>query len=178
MNDVSRMTSHRPYLLRALYEWIVDNGMTPHLLVDATRQGVRVPAHTVKEGRVVLNVAERAVVRLAMDNEAVSFTARFGGVSHPVQVPIAAVLAIYARETGQGMALPEDQGLAAASGDDGVADADGGSDGSGAEATGEVVLGVVPGGIGDDEGGDGDGDGDDNDGGPAPKRGAHLRVVK
>lgn len=177
MNDVSRMTSHRPYLLRALYEWIVDNGMTPHLLVDATRQGVRVPAHTVKEGRVVLNVAERAVVRLAMDNEAVSFTARFGGVSHPVQVPIAAVLAIYARETGQGMALPEDQGLAAASAeDDGVADADGGSDGSGAEPTGEVVLGVVPGGIGDDEGGDGDGD--DNDGGPAPKRGAHLRVVK
>lgn len=177
MNDVSRMTSHRPYLLRALYEWIVDNGMTPHLLVDATRQGVRVPAHTVKEGRVVLNVAERAVVRLAMDNEAVSFTARFGGVSHPVQVPIAAVLAIYARETGQGMALPEDQGLAAASTeDDGVADADGGSDGSGAEPTGEVVLGVVPGGIGDDEGGDGDGD--DNDGGPAPKRGAHLRVVK
>ena len=175
MNDVSRMTSHRPYLLRALYEWIVDNGMTPHLLVDATRPGVRVPAHTVKEGRVVLNVAERAVVRLAMDNKAVSFTARFGGVSHPVQVPIAAVLAIYARETGQGMALPEDQGLAAASGeDDGVADADGGSDGSGAEATGEVVLGVVPGGIGDDEGGDGD----DNDGGPAPKRGAHLRVVK
>lgn len=177
MNDVSRMTSHRPYLLRALYEWIVDNGMTPHLLVDATRQGVRVPAHTVKEGRVVLNVAERAVVRLAMDNEAVSFTARFGGVSHPVQVPIAAVLAIYARETGQGMALPEDQGLAAASAeDDGGADADGGSDGSGAEPTGEVVLGVVPGGIGDDEGGDGDGD--DNDGGPAPKRGAHLRVVK
>lgn len=177
MNDVSRMTSHRPYLLRALYEWIVDNGMTPHLLVDATRPGVRVPAHTVKEGRVVLNVAERAVARLAMDNEAVSFTARFGGVSHPVQVPIAAVLAIYARETGQGMALPEDQGLAAASAeDDGVADADGGSDGSGAEPTGEVVLGVVPGGIGDDEGGDGDGD--DNDGGPAPKRGAHLRVVK
>ena len=177
MNDASRMTSHRPYLLRALYEWIVDNGMTPHLLVDATRPGVRVPAHTVKEGRVVLNVAERAVVRLAMDNEAVSFTARFGGVSHPVQVPIAAVLAIYARETGQGMALPEDQGLAAASAeDDGVADADGGSDASGAEPTGEVVLGVVPGGIGDDEGGDGDGD--DNDGGPAPKRGAHLRVVK
>ena len=176
MNDVSRMTSHRPYLLRALYEWIVDNGMTPHLLVDATRPGVRVPAHTVKEGRVVLNVAERAVVRLAMDNEAVSFTARFGGVSHPVQVPIAAVLAIYARETGQGMALPEDQGLAGGSGeDDGVADADA-DGGSGAEPAGEVVLGVVPGGIGDDEGGEGDGD--DNDGGPAPKRGAHLRVVK
>ncbi len=179
MNDASRMTSHRPYLLRALYEWIVDNGMTPHLLVDATRPGVRVPAHTVKEGRVVLNVAERAVARLAMDNEAVSFTARFGGVSHPVQVPIAAVLAIYARETGQGMALPDDQGLAADTGEgDEVADSEGGS---GAESTGEVVLGVVPGGISDDQGADGDSDGDggdDDDGGPAPRRGAHLRVVK
>ena len=103
-----RMTSHRPYLLRALYEWIADNDMTPHLLVDATRPGVRVPAHTVKDGKVVLNVAARAVAHLDMDNDAVAFTARFGGVSHAVIVPIDAVLAIYARETGQGMALPDD----------------------------------------------------------------------
>jgi stringent starvation protein B len=103
-----RMTSHRPYLLRALYEWIADNGMTPHLLVDATRPGVRVPAHTVKEGKVVLNIAARAVAHLDMDNDAVAFTARFGGVSHAVIVPVDAVLAIYARETGQGMALPEE----------------------------------------------------------------------
>ncbi|TDK27510.1 ClpXP protease specificity-enhancing factor [Luteimonas aestuarii] len=102
------MTSHRPYLLRALYEWIADNGMTPHILVDAQQPGVRVPPHTVKEGRVVLNIAERAVAKLELDNESVRFTARFGGVSHPVMVPIAAVMAIYARETGQGMALPED----------------------------------------------------------------------
>lgn len=104
------MTSHRPYLLRALYEWIADNGMTPHILVDAQQPGVQVPAHTVKDGRVVLNIAERAVAKLQLDNESVRFTARFGGVSHPVSVPIAAVLAIYARETGQGMALPEDVG--------------------------------------------------------------------
>ena len=104
------MTSHRPYLLRALYEWIADNGMTPHILVDAQFQGVRVPPHTVKEGRVVLNIADRAVAKLELDNEAVRFTARFGGVSQPVVVPVAAVLAIYARETGQGMALPEDAG--------------------------------------------------------------------
>jgi stringent starvation protein B len=103
-----RMTSHRPYLLRALYEWIADNGMTPHLLVDATLPGVRVPAHTVKEGKVVLNIAARAVAHLDMDNDAVAFTARFGGVSHAVIVPVDAVLAIYARETGQGMALPDD----------------------------------------------------------------------
>ena len=109
MTDASSgMTSHRPYLLRALNEWIADNGMTPHLLVDATQAGVQVPASAVKEGKVVLNIAERAVVRLMIDNDAVSFTARFGGVSQPVYVPISAVLAIYSRETGQGMALPED----------------------------------------------------------------------
>ena len=106
--DAPSMSSHRPYLLRALNEWIADNGMTPHLLVDATRPGVQVPQQAVSDGKVVLNIAERAVARLLIDNETVSFTARFGGVSHPVVVPIAAVLAIYARETGQGMALPED----------------------------------------------------------------------
>ena len=102
------MTSHRPYLLRALYEWIADNGMTPHILVDARLPGVRVPAHAVKDGRIVLNIADRAVAKLDMDNDSVRFSARFGGVSQSVMVPIAAVLAIYARETGQGMALPDD----------------------------------------------------------------------
>src|SRR5262245_57219926 len=102
------MTSHRPYLLRALYEWIADNGMTPHLLVDATRPAVQVPAHAVKDGKIVLNVAARAVSHLEMGNDFIRFSARFGGVSHPVSVPVGAVLAIYARETGQGMALPED----------------------------------------------------------------------
>ena len=106
--DFSRMTSHRPYLLRALVEWINDNGMTPHILVDAGLPGVQVPPSSVQDGRVVLNIAERAVVHLHMDNDGVSFTARFGGVSHPVRVPMAAVLAVYARETGQGMALPDD----------------------------------------------------------------------
>ncbi|HBK45781.1 MAG TPA: ClpXP protease specificity-enhancing factor [Xanthomonadaceae bacterium] len=106
--DFPRMSSHRPYLLRALVEWINDNDMTPHILVDAGLPGVQVPGSAVKDGRVVLNIAERAVVHLHMDNEGVSFTARFGGVSYPVQVPMAAILAVYARETGQGMALPDD----------------------------------------------------------------------
>ena len=106
--DAPSMSSHRPSLLRALNEWIADNGMTPHLLVDAARPGVQVPQQAVSDGKVVLNIAERAVARLLIDNDTVSFTARFGGVSHPVVVPIAAVLAIYARETGQGMALPDD----------------------------------------------------------------------
>ena len=115
IDESAHMTSHRPYLLRALYEWIADNGMTPHLLVDATQPGVQVPTHAVKDGKVVLNIAERAVAQLELGIDAVRFTARFGGVSQPVKVPVAAVLAIYARETGQGMALPDD---AAASGPD------------------------------------------------------------
>jgi stringent starvation protein B len=113
-DSTTPMTSHRPYLLRALAEWIADNDMTPHLLVDATQPGVQVPASAVKEGKIVLNIAERAVVRLQIDNHSVSFSARFGGVSYPVMVPISAVLAIYARETGQGMALPDDIGAASA----------------------------------------------------------------
>ncbi len=107
-DEAPHMTSHRPYLLRALYEWISDNDMTPHLLVDAGQPGVKVPSHTIKDGKVVLNIAARAVATLELGNDAVRFTARFGGVSHPVYVPVSAVLAIYARETGQGMALPED----------------------------------------------------------------------
>jgi stringent starvation protein B len=117
------MTSHRPYLLRALYEWIADNGATPHILVDARHPGVRVPAHVVKDGRVVLNIADRAVGKLEMDNDSVRFSARFGGVSQSVLVPVGAVLAIYARETGQGMALPDDMGAGASDdAEDGMAD--------------------------------------------------------
>jgi len=106
--DTFRMTSHRPYLLRALVEWINDNDLTPHILVDAGMPGVQVPQSAVKDGRVVLNIAERAVVQLLIDNDGVSFSARFSGTSYPVHVPISAVLAVYARETGQGMALPDD----------------------------------------------------------------------
>lgn len=110
MSDATPMTSNRPYLLRALYQWIGDNSMTPHLLVDATREGVQVPASTVKEGRVVLNIAARAVANLDLGNRDVRFKARFGGVSQSVVVPMSAILAIYAQETGQGMMLPEDGG--------------------------------------------------------------------
>ncbi len=104
------MTSNRPYLLRAMHEWIVDNGMTPYLLVDAQHEGLQVPPSAVKDGRVVLNVAGRAVAHLQLGNREVSFMARFGGVSHSVVVPVAAVLAVYAQETGQGMGLPPDEG--------------------------------------------------------------------
>lgn len=111
MSEAAPMSSNRPYLLRALYEWIGDNDMTPHLLVDATRDGVQVPSQTVKDGRVVLNIAARAVAHLDLGNREVRFKARFGGVSQNVIVPLAAILAIYAQETGQGMMLPEDGGM-------------------------------------------------------------------
>ena len=108
MSESAPMSSNRPYLLRALYEWIGDNDMTPHLLVNATFEGVQVPKSTIKDGRVVLNIAARAVAQLDMGNREVRFKARFGGVSQSVVVPLAAILAIYAQETGQGMMLPED----------------------------------------------------------------------
>lgn len=97
------MTSSRPYLIRALYEWIVDNDCTPHLLVNTEHSGVRVPEGFASDGQIVLNVAPSAVRHLEMDNQAVSFEGRFGGVPHSLRVPAAAVMAIYARENGQGM---------------------------------------------------------------------------
>ena len=102
-----RMTSNRPYLVRAMYEWIADNGLTPYLLVDAAVEGVNVPAQAVKDGRVVLNIAGRAVAQLELGNDEVRFMARFSGVSQSVRVPVPAILAIYAQETGQGMMLPQ-----------------------------------------------------------------------
>lgn len=154
------MTSRRPYLLRAMYEWIADNGMTPHLLVDASRPGVRVPAFAVNDGKVVLNVAGRAVAALDMGNDEISFTARFGGVSHQVRVPIGAVLLIYARETSQGMALPDEALGASTAVADVEEDLDGDADG------------------GDDGGDGGVSGGTSGDRTPPPKRGGHLRVIK
>jgi len=109
MSDASavRMTSNKPYLVRAMYEWIADNGLTPYLLVDAATPGVTVPQQAIKEGRVVLNIAGRAVAQLDLGNDEVRFMARFSGVSQSVRVPVPAILAIYAQETGQGMMLPQ-----------------------------------------------------------------------
>jgi stringent starvation protein B len=100
------MTSNRPYLLRAMYEWIADNGMTPYILVDAAAPAVNVPKGAIKDGRIVLNIAGRAVASLDLGKEYVRFTARFSGVSQSVEVPMGAILAIYAQENGQGMMFP------------------------------------------------------------------------
>lgn len=143
------MSSNRPYLLRAIYDWITDNDLTPYLLVDATAEGVNVPAQVVKNGQVVLNLAMRAVANLDLGNEWVSFQARFSGVSHSLRVPVHAVLALYAQENGQGMMFPAE------------------------EAGGDQpppVSGPDPATPGPSAGGDG---------GDKPKRGApHLHVVK
>lgn len=97
------MTSNRPYLIRALYEWILDNDCTPHLIVDAEMPGVTVPRSYVRDGKIVLNMAPRAVSGLSLGNEEICFSARFGGTPLEVQIPVLAVEGIYARENGQGM---------------------------------------------------------------------------
>jgi len=97
------MTSNRPYLLRGLYEWISDNDLTPHVLVDAGVAGVDVPQHAIQKGKVVLNIAAGATEHLQLDNEAICFKARFSGKPYPITIPMEAVIAIYARENGQGM---------------------------------------------------------------------------
>ncbi|CAN7278031.1 ClpXP protease specificity-enhancing factor [Pseudomonas sp. LjRoot71] len=105
------MKSSRPYLVRALYEWIVDNDCTPHLLVNAEFSGVQVPAGFANDGQIVLNVSPTAVRHLHMDNEAVSFEGRFSGVPQSLYIPAAAVLAIYARENGQGMVFDAESSM-------------------------------------------------------------------
>lgn len=104
------MKPRRPYLLRAMHEWICDSGCTPHLVVDATAEGVDVPRAYVKDGKIVLNVSMSATAQLKLGSDEVSFSGRFGGASMHVRVPIAAVLAIYARETGQGLVFSDEDG--------------------------------------------------------------------
>ncbi|MEN8129924.1 MAG: ClpXP protease specificity-enhancing factor [Pseudomonadota bacterium] len=102
------MTPSRPYLIRAMYQWMVDNGMTPHMLVDAANERVQVPQNHVKDGKIVLNLAPMAVRTLVLGNEEVSFSARFDNQPMTVSVPVEYVLAIYTRENGQGMMFAEE----------------------------------------------------------------------
>lgn len=150
------MTSWRPYLLRALYDWISDNDLTPHIVVDARIPGVRVPRQTIQpDGRVTLNIADRAVANLVLGDADILFDARFGGVSQQVRVPVNAVQAIYARENGQGMGLPDDPAPPAQSGD---APATAGDPAADDQGTGDP--------------------GPPDDPQPPRPRGGHLRVVK
>ena len=103
------MTPSRPYIMRALYEWIVDNDCTPYVLVDATVADVLVPQQFVKDGQIVLNISPGAVMDLNIGNDAMAFNGRFGGVATDIYVPIAAVVGIYARENGQGMVFEPEE---------------------------------------------------------------------
>jgi stringent starvation protein B len=104
------MTSSKPYLIRALYEWILDNDNTPYILVDATSDRLVIPAGIASDGKVVLNLSPRAVENLQMTNEYVSFSARFNGIAEDIYCPIASLMAIYARENGEGMMFPPEEG--------------------------------------------------------------------
>ncbi|EMX2133614.1 ClpXP protease specificity-enhancing factor [Citrobacter werkmanii] len=166
--DLPQLTPRRPYLLRAFYEWLLDNQLTPHLVVDVTLQDVQVPMEYARDGQIVLNIAPRAVGNLELANDEVRFNARFGGVPRQVSVPLAAVLAIYARENGAGtMFEPEaayDEAVASLNDDDNEA--------SGFES--ETVMSVIDGDKPDNS------DDNDPDDTPPPPRGGRpaLRVVK
>ncbi|GAA0294075.1 hypothetical protein GCM10009128_10840 [Psychrosphaera haliotis] len=103
---MDNMTPNRPYLLRAFYDWILDNEHTPYLVVEADLPHVQVPPQSVKDGQVVLNISPSAVQSLLITNEQLTFSARFGGVPFEVYVPMYAVSAIYARENGAGTMFP------------------------------------------------------------------------
>lgn len=101
-------TSRRPYLVRAMHEWMTANHHTPHLVVDASHASAEVPKAYVRDGRITLNVSWQATQGLKLGNDWIEFSARFGGVVHQVRIPLAAVLGIYARETGQGMLFQDE----------------------------------------------------------------------
>ena len=103
------MTSNRPYILRALYEWIVDNELTPYILVDAGAENISVPEQYVQDGRLVLNVSPAAVRDLDLGNSCVTCNTRFSGTPFQIVIPINAILAIYAKENGKGMIFPENE---------------------------------------------------------------------
>ena len=103
------MTSSKPYLVRALYEWILDNDNTPYILVDTASDQVLIPPGIANDGKVVLNLAPAAIQDLEMANDHVSFSARFNGVVEQIYVPVVSILAIYARENGEGMMFPAEE---------------------------------------------------------------------
>ncbi len=111
---MTAMTSNQPYLLRAFYEWIVDNDLTPYIVVDATNDLVEVPQEFVKDGQIVLNVSPSACVNFSLDIEGLSFQARFSGQPRRLSMPCEAVMAIYARENGAGTVFATEEDMARA----------------------------------------------------------------
>lgn len=102
------MTPLKPYLIRSIYEWILDNELTPHLLVDAEAEGTTLPQDSIEDGKIVLNVRPQAIQGLTLGNEHIEFNARFGGNPIHIVVPIQAIMAIYAKENGKGMIFDQE----------------------------------------------------------------------
>jgi stringent starvation protein B len=169
--------STKPYLLRALYEWCTDNGYTPHIAVRVDNQ-TRVPRQFVRDNEIVLNISFEATSQLQMGNEWVEFSARFSGKSHKIEVPVANVLAIYARENGQGMAFPVDSagGEATDSGADETVDGELESPVK-VSASGPRAVEAEPAADVKTSDADDDGPKPDDDGSKGGGRG-HLKVVK
>jgi stringent starvation protein B len=161
--EMTDMSPRRPFLLRAFYDWLLDNQLTPHLVVDVTQPGVIVPMEFARDGQIVLNVAPRAVGNLELGNADVRFNARFGGIPREVFVPIAAVLAIYARENGAGTMFEPEPALDGAAAFEHLEQQN-------TEPTMSVIDGDLP---------DNADDGSDDEP-PTPPRGGRpsLRVVK
>jgi stringent starvation protein B len=109
-HTIHGLTSNHPYLIRALYQWLLDNELTPHLLVEVVDDSVVVPQQYVEDGRIILNISPSAVQQLELGNELITFKARFGGSAMQVVVPTTAVLGIYAKESGHGMLFPQVDG--------------------------------------------------------------------
>lgn len=165
--EMSQLTARRPYLLRAFYEWLLENQLTPHLVVDINLPGVRVPLEYARDGQIVLNIAPGAVGNLELGNDDVTFNARFGGVPRHVFVPLAAVLAIYARENGAGTMFEPEPAY------DDVSEYDAANV---ADDSSETVMSVIDGDRPDDSV-PGDDAGPDDE--PPPRGGRPaLRVVK
>ena len=102
------MNSSRPYLIRAMYEWINDNELTPYIVIDATKPGSQVPEAYVEDGRIVLDISPEACRGLHLENDRVVFSAKFSGVAEQIFAPPSAILALYAKENGRGMIFSED----------------------------------------------------------------------
>lgn len=111
MRSSESMNSNKPYLIRALNEWILDNQLTPFLLVDVSIEGVVVPEQHVKEGKIVLNVSPSAVQEISFEDSGIYFSARFSGQPFSINIPITSVLAIYAKENGRGMMFAGEESL-------------------------------------------------------------------
>lgn len=131
-------TQQRPYLLRAMHEWMTDNALTPHIVIDVNEAQADLPMEHVKDGKLVINVSYSATQNLLIDNECASFAARFGGVSRQLSIPIMAIVGIYARESGQGMIFSSESAPRDAVVEDGKADS-----GNVKPATGRPTLKVI-----------------------------------